>query len=122
MIRDVLYLACTFLICDRFLTFIYNYLRFYPRQMNESPYRVFEIHRTDFQLICFIRLLDIPVFFQNYDELLLLFGEFVLTHQNTFLFFKKKPLSLSCCHGLLLANLFTSLLACFFILLFVLIS
>jgi hypothetical protein len=67
MIRDILCLVCTFLICDRFLTFIYNYLRFHSRQMDESPYRVFEIHRADFQLICFIRLSDFPFFPQNYD-------------------------------------------------------
>jgi hypothetical protein len=35
MIRDILCVACTFLICYRFLTFIYNYFRFYPHQMAE---------------------------------------------------------------------------------------
>jgi len=35
MIRDILYVACTFLIFDRFLTLVYNYFLFYPRQMAE---------------------------------------------------------------------------------------
>lgn len=51
-----------------------------------STYRVFEIHKADFHLICFYSFVRFFLFFfQNYNELLLLFSEFLLTHQNTFL-------------------------------------